>query len=509
MHAQPISSSRVSTIRWPRASSTNRYSTPRTTPLPGITLWTPTASLWTSLRYRAGAGGTHHPGSEARKKQSKAGQTAFVRKEAQELSTATQEYGVNGFINEIRGHVETWRAIPNPSDWGVTPATQRLLAHWRREEAEWHGIRPFFCQIEAVETAIWLAEVARRERRHDRLRAHLRSANEGSNPELSRIALKMATGAGKTTVMAMLIAWQTVNAVRTPNSNLYSRAFLVVAPGITIKDRLRVLQPNDPDSYFRGRDLIPMDMLPEIAKAKIVITNFHAFKRRETMEISKTGRSLLQGRDAPLDKLENDGQMLHRVADDLLGFKGIVVLNDEAHHCYREKPESDEELGADEREEAKKNSEAARLWIGGLEAVRRKLGITALYDLSATPFFLRGSGHREGTLFPWTVSDFSLMDAIECGIVKLPRIPVSDNLPSADVPIYRNLWDHIGKKMPEAGRGKGGKGNPLALPNELQTALYALCAYPVSTGRATLSCIKGDSPVPSSSKYSARRRRMS
>ena len=109
----------------------------------------------------------------------------------------------------------------------------------------------------------------------------------------------------------------------------------------------------------------------------------------------------------------------------------------------------------------KGNKEAARLWIAGLEAVKRKLGITALYDLSATPFFLRGSGYREGTLFPWTVSDFSLMDAIECGIVKLPRIPVSDNLPGADVPIYRNLWEHIRKDMPKMGRAKGGKGNPL------------------------------------------------
>ena len=288
------------------------------------------------------------PVPKPRKKQTKGGQAAVVLREAQDLSTATQEYDVNGFINEIRGYVESWRAIPNPADWGVTPATQRLLIHWRHHQFQ--SITPFFCQIEAVETAIWLAEVARRERRYDRLRSHLRSANEGSNPELSRIALKMATGAGKTTVMAMLIAWQTVNAVRTPGSNLYSRGFLVVTPGITIKDRLRVLQPNDPDSYFRGRELVPTDMLPEIGKAKIVITNFQGFKRRETLEISKTGRSLLQGRDAPPDTVENDGQMLHRVANDLLGFKGVVVLNDEAHHCYREKPDSEEELGADERE---------------------------------------------------------------------------------------------------------------------------------------------------------------
>ena len=259
-------------------------------------------------------------------------------------------------------------------------------------------MRPFFCQVEAVETAIWLAEVARRDRRHDKFRKHLQGANEQPNPELFRIALKMATGSGKTTVMAMLIAWQTVNAVRTPGSNLFSRGFLIVTPGITIKDRLRVLQPNDPDSYYRGRELVPADMLPDIDRAKIVITNYHGFKPRETLEISKTGRSLLQGRGAPPDTAENDGQMLHRVANDLLDFKGVIVLNDEAHHCYREKPDSDEEVSSEERDEAKNNNEAARLWIAGLEAVKRKLGVTAVYDLSATPFFLRGSGYREGTL---------------------------------------------------------------------------------------------------------------
>ena len=395
--------------------------------------------------------------------------------DAQDLSTPDQEYNTNSLVNEIRSYVAGWRALPNPADCGVTPATQRLLMHWRHHPFQ--TVRPFFCQVEAVETAIWLAEVARRYRRHDKFRKHLQGANEQANPELFRIALKMATGSGKTTVMAMLIAWQTVNAVRTPGSNLFSRGFLIVTPGITIKDRLRVLQPNDPDSYYRGRELVPADMLPDIDRAKLVITNYHAFKPRETLEISKTGRSLLQGRDTPPDTTENDGQMLHRVANDLLGFKGVVVLNDEAHHCYREKPDGEEEYSADERDEARSNNDAARLWIAGLEAVKRKLGLTAVYDLSATPFFLRGSGYREGTLFPWTVSDFSLMDAIECGIVKLPRIPVSDNLPGADVPIYRNLWEHIRKDMPKLGRAKGGRGNPLALPSELQTALYALYGH--------------------------------
>jgi type III restriction enzyme len=171
--------------------------------------------------------------------------------------------------------------------------------------------------------------------------------------------------------------------------------------------------------------------------------------------------------------------MLQRVLPELMSMKGVVVLNDEAHHCYREKIDAGaaEGLKGEDKDEAEKNNEAARLWISGIEIVKRKLGLSAVYDLSATPFFLRGSGYAEGTLFPWTVSDFSLMDAIECGIVKLPRVPVADNLPTADMPIYRNLWDHIGKSMPKKGRGKGGTLDPLSLPAELQTALDALSGH--------------------------------
>lgn len=285
---------------------------------------------------------------------------------------------------------------------------------------------------------------------------HLANANHDANPELMRLALKLATGAGKTTVMAMLIAWQTVNAVRRPNSRKFTRGFLVVTPGLTIKDRLRVLQPNDPDSYYQSRELIPNDMLRDLERAKIVITNFHAFKLRERMELSRGGRSLLQGRGQALNTLETEGQMLQRVMPDLMGLKQILVLNDEAHHCYREKPDKDEEgtLKGEDRKEAEKNNEAARLWISGLEAVNRKLGLTRVVDLSATPFFLRGSGYAEGTLFPWTMSDFSPIDAIECGIVKLPRVPVADNIPGEEMPKFRNLWDHIGPKMPKKGRSK-------------------------------------------------------
>ncbi|MDP3488742.1 MAG: DEAD/DEAH box helicase family protein [Phenylobacterium sp.] len=388
-------------------------------------------------------------------------------------------------INEIRSHVASWRQLKNPADWGVTPVTQRLLTYWRKHD--FATVRPFFCQVEAVETAIWLTEVAPKQRQYARCWEHIRSANQANNPELIRIALKLATGAGKTTVMAMLIAWQTLNAVRSGDASKFSRAFLIVTPGITIRDRLGVLLPSHPENYYATRELVPADMVADMGRAKVVLTNYHAFKRRETMSLSKTGRGLLEGRDGPIQTIETEGAMLKRACGQLLGFKNVIAINDEAHHCYRERQEDAETpIAAEEKEEAKRNAEAARLWISGLEALKRKIGVRTVFDLSATPFFLRGSGYREGTLFPWTVSDFSLMDAIECGIVKLPRIPVSDNSVTGEAPIYRELWDHIGKRMPKKGAGKSGDLDPLAatFPAELQTALYALYSHYEKTDEA-------------------------
>ena len=217
-------------------------------------------------------------------------QAGFVFDEGKGLSTKEQQYDPTSIINEVRGYVDAWRQL-SPSQWQVTPETARLLQHWRHHE--FSGVRPFFCQVEAAETAIWLTEVAPQSARGKRVLDHLAAANKDANPELMRLALKLATGAGKTTVMAMLIAWQTINAVRRPGSKHFTRGFLVCAPGLTIKDRLRVLQPNDPDSYYATREIVPNDMLDEVNRAKIVITNFHAFKLRETVELSKGGRQLL------------------------------------------------------------------------------------------------------------------------------------------------------------------------------------------------------------------------
>jgi len=428
-----------------------------------------------------------------KKQKSKATQENLNYGGTADLAGGKQKYDLSAIITSVRRQVEEWRRIPDPSKWRVTPETARLLKHWRSHE--FSGVRPFFCQVEAVETAIWLTEVAPHAGKSaEGFLQHLVDANADANPELMRLALKLATGAGKTTVMAMLIAWQTINAVRHPTSRRFTRGFVVVAPGITIRDRLRVLQPNDPDSYYVSRELVPTDLIGELQRAKIVITNFHAFKRRErglpgADALSATGRALLQGRGGEaIDTLESEGQMLQRVLPDLMGMKHVMVINDEAHHCYREKPpdddddtDDDDSLAGDDKKEAEANNEAARLWISGLEAINRQLGVARVIDLSATPFFLRGSGYAEGTLFPWTMSDFSLMDAIECGIVKLPRVPVADNIPGSEMPRFRNLWEHIRTKMPKKGRGKAKDLDPLSLPVDLQTALEALYGHYAAT----------------------------
>ena len=334
-----------------------------------------------------------------------------------------------------------------------------------------------------METAIWLTEVASK-RRDQRTRRFLKRLEEVSaeHDGLPRLALKLATGAGKTMVMAMLIAWQTINAVRRPNSPYFSRGFLIVAPGLTIRDRLRVLQAE------RSRQLLPATRAGSLGHGRRCRQGED--RDHELPRVSAPRADVLVQRApdpccaAAAEKtwrtLETEGQMLQRVLPELMGMKNVVVFNDEAHHCYREKPGDPDEVKpkGDDLGEAKANREAARVWISGLEGIHRRLGLSRVFDLSATPFFLRGSGYPEGTLFPWTMSDFSLMDAIESGIVKLPRVPVADDLPSADVPMYRELWKHIGKKMPKGRRTAQSVGlDPQNLPLPLQNALDALYGH--------------------------------
>ena len=395
-------------------------------------------------------------------------------------------YNVSEMINAIRSHVRRWRSLPQES-WKVFPETARLLNYWRTHK--FSDIRPFFCQVEAVETLIWLTEVAPETTEGKRLLERIDLSSQYANPGLLRFALKMATGAGKTTVMAMIIAWQTINAIRHPSSNRFTRGFLVVTPGLTVRDRLRVLQPNDPDSYYQKRELVPPEMLSEVKQARIVITNYHAFMLRERLNLSTGTKNLLMGRTdcQPLQTTETTGQALQRIMPELMGMKRLMVLNDEAHHCYGQKPENldvdeEEPVKNKDEDESEKNNEAARVWISGLKSVAERFDLIRVVDLSATPFFLQGSGYAEGTLFPWTVSDFSLMDAIECGIVKLPRVPVAENIASSsEMPQFRNIWETIRKDMPKISRAKAGDLDPMRLPLKLLTALDVLYAHYLQT----------------------------
>jgi len=411
------------------------------------------------------------------RKQTKA-QTALVLDEGLGLSTADQQYDIRSLINELREQVDRWRSLKNPNDWRVTPETRRLLQHWRTHA--FSGVRPFFCQVEAVETVIWLTEVAPEIGKEGRrFLDHLTAVNAEANPELLRLALKLATGAGKTTVMAMIIAWQTINAVRHPSSRRFTRGFLVVTPGITIRDRLQVLQPNDPNAYYAARELVPGDMVAELNKARIVISNYHAFKRRERLEISKGGAGAAAGSRPGI------GNAGDRRADAPAGDAGADGDEEHPRPQRRSPPLLSREAGHRRRCHAqRRRAQGSRSQQGGCatldfrpRAVSRKLGLARVLDLSATPFFLSGSGYAEGTLFPWTMSDFSLMDAIECGIVKLPRVPVADNIPEAEVPVFRELWSHIASRMPKKGAGKSGVLDPHLIPAELQTALEALYGH--------------------------------
>lgn len=387
-------------------------------------------------------------------------------------------------VNRIRARVKLWRDRGYP---GVTPATRTLLEHWTDPQRE---RKLFFCQVEALETLVFISEVARQTTYGDDwIEKHLRDAADRAGTPLFRLACKMATGSGKTVVMSMLIAWQTLNKRQSPRDNRFADAFLVVAPGITIRDRLRVLYPGDPENYYRKLDLVPPELLPELGTAKIVVTNFHAFKRREKGDAGALTKRVLTARN-PGAFTESADEMVRRVCRELGTRREVVVLNDEAHHCYRPREdlanprrgpggEADpkEKLTAEEKKEAESQKKEARLWITGLEAVHAKVGAKAVYDLSATPFYLKGSGYPEGTLFPWVVSDFSLIDAIESGIVKVPRVPVADNAMTGEYPKYRNLWPHIRDGLPKKGRGTEEVTGLPVLPQELQGALESLYGH--------------------------------
>ena len=393
-----------------------------------------------------------------------------AQQEALDFDATGERREQNTLINDIRQAVDLWRARNYN---GVTPITRKLLQHWAAKPPE-REEPAFYCQREAAETAIYLAEAAGRHGNPD-FRGRIDPENDIHNIGLPRVALKMATGTGKTVVMGMLIAWQTINKVVNPSD-----------ARITIRDRLRVLEPADEHNYYRERDLVPPDLWDALLQAQIIITNYHTFLLRDAKEIQgvavNTRKILTAGKVVDPFKETNE-QMVARVLRDLVGRGGrsgktkageIVVINDEAHHCYQDRPlEDPSEFDSEDKKEAEQRNTDARVWFKGLQAIRKKVGIKAIYDLSATPYYLRGSGYNEGYIFPWTVSDFSLMDAIEAGIVKVPRIPVDDDA-AGDVITYKQLWEYVGPVLPKKKTKKLEEQPEWIPPKELEGALHSL-----------------------------------
>lgn len=402
-------------------------------------------------------------------------QRARTKEKQLELNLAEGAYGSelqkdNEFINKIRGKIKDWRQAAYP---GLTKISRDLLAYWKEESRE---NKLFFCQIEALETLMFLNEVAEKSGEASVIN-EIKKANKDANPDLYRIAFKMATGSGKTVVMAMMIAYHTLNKARYPQDTRFVDAFAIMTPGITIRDRLNVLQPNNPDNYYMARNIVSYADMAILQQAVVLILNYHQVEPRQNSRYQLGGVIRAAGLIHDEAIKETPSTMTNRAFKSVLGRARILVINDEAHHCYREKPEATSALTGDERKEADENSKAARVWISGLEALSKKMTVNAVVDLSATPYFLSGSGYPEGMMFPWTVFDFSLLDALECGVVKIPRLPVqADNITQDDVPEFRNLWLHVREELPRRGLRTGNYPltGELHLPTKLAEALLSL-----------------------------------
>ena len=334
---------------------------------------------------------------------------------------------INETVEEVRVQLRNWRR----NRWeGATAVTRRLLAYWTREGRH---IRPFFAQMEAVETVIWLTENPQGRRyARDRIAPLSQDMNEG----LVRWAIKMATGTGKTMVMAMLIVWHTLNDIQRSSTrrggrNPYTSAFLAITPGHTVRERLGELAPSHPRNVYDLMDLAPPNLRARLNRAQVAVVNFQAFQRRDLLSgVSGDGRKVLDPDGE--SGVEDAAVMLDRVLRSLKGRDRLLVLNDEAHHCYN--PSLASANQADQK--------VAGIWFNAIRDLQCQNRLLAVYDFSATPMFISTAARRHGgELFPWVVSDFPLMEAIESGLVKIPRIPVDDDAESFDVKwraIYAN-----------------------------------------------------------------------
>ena len=437
----------------------------------------------------------------------------FYRPPGREASQERQDAGTAielKLVNRIRAKLAEWRPLALRGEGGVTRTTTDLLRYWRREGRR-HPL--FFAQVEAAETVIFLTEARAdllqgvdvpldepgEEARADGIRA------------FRRHACKMATGTGKTTVMGMLAAWSILNKVAARGDTRFSDVVLVVCPNVTIRNRLEELKPQGGEaSLYRTRDLVPSHLMPQLARGHVLVTNWHVFEPRtvqaagETAKVLRTGRQvrtretirigartttargtryltlkdlerqaatglvrvLDERRDGQgnlksvsvesLRYVESDRKLIERVLGREVGAKrNILVMNDEAHHAYRirrAEPDEGEEDLFGETDDGEAFYREATVWVDGLDRLHKHRGVNLCIDLSATPYYLGRVGQNANRPFPWVVSDFGLIDAIESGLVKIPQLAVRDTS-GAPIPGYFNIWRWILPKLTPAERG--------------------------------------------------------
>ena len=353
-------------------------------------------------------------------------------------------------VNRIRERVKAWRANGYP---GVTGITKRLLEHWNDPE-EFESRRFFFCQLEAVETLIWLAEAPPSER------VGIDIPSDGG--ALKRLCAKMATGSGKTVVMAMVIGWHVLNKVANPRDARFAKNILVVAPGLTVRSRLAVLKPSDPENYYEQFRVVPPGLRDKLRRGKVVIRNWHALNW-------ETDESIAKKRSVDKRGAKSDEAYVRDVLGEMANARNLLVVNDEAHHAWRV-PAEGKVKGV-----AKSTVQEATKWVGGLDRIHRARRILTCYDFSATPFIPSGKRSSEEALFGWIVSDFGLNDAIEAGLVKTPRVVIRDDA-MADTKTYKSRLYHI-YQDPEVKDDLNRKARPEEPLPDLVTNGYYLLGY--------------------------------
>lgn len=376
-----------------------------------------------------------------------------------EWNDDAESYGAH-IINLCRKEVGRWR---DGKYLNTTRITRELLLFWFANPERMVTKRLFFAQQEAVETAVWLNEVAEKSNAGQHILNLLRhgqhTVSDDPIDQLPRIAFKMATGSGKTVVMACLILYHYFNRQEYRNDTRFADYFLVVAPGITIKSRLGVLfvdtgtkNPKDIKDYYRIRGLVPQNRAHRLENlnARLIITNYHTFEPKLLQGNKRSpfdGKVNLQGEKIDTGNKEDFSQVVKRTMGKFKSGSRLLVLNDEAHHCYLPKSKGK----TTDNEEQDENARAA-VWFSGIRELSKKFKLQSVYDLSATPYYLTGSGYAAYSLFPWVVSDFGLIEAIESGLVKIPFLPESDTTQELTMPVLRNLYAHVKDDLPKKGQ---------------------------------------------------------